>query len=142
MLTYGCIMKRKGQAWSVDLILGLLVFVLILITFYSLISGNRESKIVEFSDKADVLANRLFEEGLVNPDTGEFNEEKFLKLAEEDYDGLKERLGIVGDFCIFVETNQNPPQIKYILNESGVGWTSIGSDDLNISDINCGSRWP
>ena len=133
---------RKAQAWSVDLIMAMLVFVLIIVVFYTLIGGERDSKIVDYSDKADLIAERLFAEGLVNPDTGEFNEDVFLKLAEEDYDGLKDRLGIIGDFCLFIETNENPSRVKFIINESGQGWSSIGSPDLNITDFQCGSKWP
>ncbi|MBC8500137.1 MAG: hypothetical protein ISS25_05000 [Nanoarchaeota archaeon] len=136
--------SKKGQAWSIDLIIGLLVFVLILVIFYTLIGGEKESKVREFTGKADVVAERLFEEGLVDPVTGEFNDEKFLELAEEDYEGLKERLGIVGDFCLFIEgkTFDGRPYIKFILDDTSEGWTSIGSSDLDISDFQCGEKWP
>jgi len=134
--------SKRGQAWSIDLIIGLLVFVLIVVIFYALLAGPKESKIKHLTDKADVTAQKLFEEGLVDPVTNEFDDEEFLRLAEEDYEGLRERLGIVGDFCLFLETNDDPPVLKIVVNGSYVGWTGIGSSLLNVSGFNCSQRWP
>ncbi|MFH1770750.1 MAG: hypothetical protein ABH828_04290, partial [archaeon] len=100
-----------------------------------------ESTVEDYSEKAELVASRLYEEGLVDPDTGYFNDEKFLELASEDYGALKERLGIVGEFCLFVETNDEPPQIKFISSETGEVWTGIGSSELQIGDFQCGVQW-
>lgn len=133
--------SKKAQAWSIDLIIGLLVFIMIIMIFYTLVGSKDESTIRDYSEKAELVASRLYEEGLVDADTGIFNDEKFLELASEDYDSLKERLGIVGEFCLFVETNDDPPQIKFISSESGEIWTGIGSSELQIGDFQCGVQW-
>ncbi|NQU99034.1 hypothetical protein HQ533_06255 [Candidatus Woesearchaeota archaeon] len=134
--------SKKAQAWSIDLVIGLMVFVLIMVVFYSLIGGEKESTVEDFANKADYVAAKLFGMGLVNEDLGEFNDTVFLELSAEDYQTLKEDLGIAGDFCVFVETNDDPPQVKVIVNELGVGWISLGSPDLNVSGYNCGQEWP
>jgi len=95
----------------------------------------------DYSNKADIIAGKLYEEGLVNTETGEFNDERFLEMANEDYEGLKDRLGIIGDFCLFIETNDNPPSIKFIASEDGEIWTGIGSADLSIGNFSCGTAW-
>ncbi|MBU0472193.1 MAG: hypothetical protein KKF65_06195, partial [Nanoarchaeota archaeon] len=125
--------SRKAQAWSVDLVIGLLVFMLIMVIFYSLIGGEKESKVKDYSSKADYIAEKLYDKGLVDSKTGEFDENVFIELGDEDYQALKEELGIAGDFCVFIESNDNPPVIKVIVNEDNDGLTSLGSPDFNVS---------
>ncbi|MFH1770310.1 MAG: hypothetical protein ABH828_02015, partial [archaeon] len=78
-------LSKRGQAWSIDIIIGLLVFMMIIIIFYTLVASRDESTVEDYSEKAELVASRLYEEGLVDPDTGYFNDEKFLELASEDY---------------------------------------------------------
>ena len=133
--------SKRGQAWSIDIIIGLLVFIMVIVIFYTLVASKDESTIEDYSEKAEIVASRLYEEGLVDADTGYFDDQKFLELANEDYDSLKERLGIVGEFCLFIETNDVPPQVKFISSGNGTIWTGIGSPELQIGDFQCGVEW-
>lgn len=139
---FGLSTGRKGQAWSIDLIIGLLVFVLIIVIFYSLIGGEKESKARELTNKGDVVAERIFEEGLIDPVSNEFHEDIFFNLAAEDYEALRERLGVAGDFCLFLETNEYNSTVKFVVDEFGVVWTGIGSSEIEFADGSpCGSQW-
>ncbi|MAG39186.1 hypothetical protein CMO90_03805 [Candidatus Woesearchaeota archaeon] len=128
-------MNKKGQVWSIDLIVGLLIFVLVIVIFYSLLGENKESKIVSYTKSADITTERLFDEGLVDENTGEFNETIFSELSEMNYDELKESLGISGDFCLFIETTDDPPKLLMINNLTG-----LGSSDFTISGYPCGEE--
>jgi hypothetical protein len=113
---------------------------LIIVVFYTLLSGDSDSKAKSYADKGEVVAEKLIQEGIVDPETGDFNSERFIELANEDYEGLKERLGIVGDFCLFVESTDQNPSLRIITNKTGDGWTGIGSGKLNISGYQCGQH--
>ncbi len=124
----------KAQVWSIDLVIGLLVFALVGVILYSLIAGsNDESKISKYSEKAEALTNNLYRAGLVDPNSGEFNDAIYLELSQEDYEVLKTKLGVKGDFCLFVETTDTPPKLLVIHNKTG-----IGSSDFSIGGVKCG----
>ncbi|MFC2136526.1 hypothetical protein ACFLTH_18075 [Bacteroidota bacterium] len=141
--------SKHGQVWSVDLIIGILVFVMIMTVFFVLLSTEKDSKATEFSDKADLVADKFYEREIVDS-SGEFNREKFLEIADQySYEELKEELGIVGEFCLYLELEVADPSSPTgkrwatipITNSSGEGWLGIGSNDLNVSGYSCGTRW-
>lgn len=123
----------KGQAWSIDLIIAVLIFGLIMVIFYTLITADSEPKIEQLNSKASALAEKIFNMGLVDQVTGELNDTVFVILSDKDYEELRGELGVVGDFCLFIETNDLPAQIMFIQNRS-----SIGSEDFNLSGYKCG----
>ncbi|MBU1202229.1 MAG: hypothetical protein KJ583_00095 [Nanoarchaeota archaeon] len=127
--------NSKGQVWSIDLVIGLLVFALVLVIFYSLLTGERDSKISSYTNKAETVTQRMYEKGLVNPLSSEINEVVYTTLSEEEYENLKQELGIKGDFCLFIETTDNPPKLLIINNRTG-----IGSPRLSVGGFNCGAN--
>ena len=127
--------NSKGQVWSIDLVMGLLVFALIIVIFYSLLAGDSESKIDSYTTGADVLTQKMYDKGLVNSLTGEINEDKYINFSEQSYQDLKEELGVSGEFCLFVETNDNPPRLLIINNMTG-----IGSGDFYVGGFACGTN--
>lgn len=127
--------SRRGQIWSTDLIIGLLIFALIIVIFYFLLSSGDKEKIHTYSNEADVVAGRFIELGLVNPDTGEFNEELYVELTNMNYEEVREKLGVSGEFCLFIESTDTTPELIIINNQTG-----LGNSDFMISNLSCGTR--
>ncbi|MBU0665735.1 MAG: hypothetical protein ABIC91_02135 [Nanoarchaeota archaeon] len=124
--------NSRAQAWSMDLVMAVVVFMLLIAIFYSVLSRDKESKAEDFSEKSDLVAERLFEDtniGLIN--NGELDGATFLQLAQEDYEELKAQYGITGEFCIFLEDAQGNLIIVHNV-------TGIGNSEFEISDLPCG----
>jgi hypothetical protein len=126
--------NKKAQTWSVDLVLGVVIFLLVIVVIYSLIA-SRPARDNQLRDDADRIYSKLS-----NGSTGSDNVPKVLngnsiskedlaKLYGQNYDELKAELGIKGDFCIIVVTDQN-----------GIINTTNGSSIGNKKDIVIGDK--
>ena len=127
--------NSKGQAWSIDLVIGTLVFATVILVFYSVISGPSDDKVKDYSSEADRIMQKFMDEGLIDPVTGELNDQVYLELSQKDYQALKQEFGVgTGEFCMVIETVDDPPTYFFIHNRSG-----IGSPTLELADnISCG----
>ena len=124
----------KGQMWSVDVIIGIVIFVSIITVFYTTLSGgssevknalrsNAETVVVKFSQDPNL---RIIDENNI------LNNDKLANLSAMGYDELKRQLGIEGDFCIYIEDENGrvvPIGSQY----------SIGKGDVNIGGNPCGT---
>ncbi len=137
---------NRGQVWSIDVLLGVVIFISIILVFYVTI-GSNQSRGVETLE-ADALNLKTGLEQ--NHDLGFLQEdiideaklENFINEAEINYNKTKEKLGIRGEFCIFFE-DENGNLILLQSNKTGIGSTE--SDDSNkvmISGIPCGEAYP
>ena len=127
---------RKAQTWSLDVMIAIFIFIVVVIGFFY---------ILDMSSKPDE-AEKLKDEGetipdiLISSETGEsqsavmekrVDEGKIDELVErsqtkEGYENLKKELGIEGEFYIHFEDDEG--NIIYI-NETTAG---IGSDEVTI----------
>ena len=101
-------MTKKGQAWSMDIIIGVTVFVVAFIVFYILLSRTPVSdKGKELSNEGEVFINTLEAgSGEVNISfirQGEIVDEEFAGFSGKNYETLKTQLGIKNDFVIHFE---------------------------------------
>ena len=126
---------KKAQTWSVDLIIGVVIFLLLIVIIYSLIvsSPQNENKL---RTEADTIYNKL--EAQRNPESSlpTFIKGNTLSLedlallsdeAQYTYEKIKAELGIAGDFCIVLVDRYGG-----IMNVSSER-TAIGSgSDLTI----------
>ena len=129
--------SRKAQIFSTDLIIGLLIFVLIVVIFYFLLASKDQDKVVDYSQGADIVAGRLIEVGLIDPQTGELNQEVYDELSSMTYEEVREKLGVSGEFCLFLESTDSPPKLLILNNRTG-----IGNPDFIISNMSCGTMIP
>jgi hypothetical protein len=128
---------KRAQTWSVDLVLGVVIFLLIIVIIYSLIA-SRETNNSQLRDDADKIYLYLNENdnnrnlpNVVNGST--LSEEELTKLYRMDYNELKQTLGITSDFCIIVVTDNNA-----LVNVSGKSSIGNGEDVLLAPNIYCG----
>jgi|FLOH01.1.fsa_nt_gi hypothetical protein len=130
--------NKRGQTWSVDLVLGTLVFVLIIVTFYSLLSADRSSPVEGLNENANDVMDAFLKIGLIDPSTGELDEEAFMSLSHEDYESLKEMLGVEGDFCLIIERPDGTLLPLTDPENPGIIINSVGSDELSLNTNLCG----
>lgn len=138
---------RRGQAWSVDLVVGVLIFLLVIGLFYSLLSRNVNDDTTQLKVESETIANKLSddtENSLIK--NGEVDSEKLKELKTKtlspgDIEDLKAELGISNDFCVFFEDNEG--NIVPIVVDDGSDdqevYYSIGSKDINVSGCECGT---
>lgn len=127
----------KGQVWSMDSIIAVVVFMSAISAFLLLISGDFQD--TSFSDlKSDsrkipqmLLSSGTSELSIIEDD--QVNVEKANELQKMDYENLKSLMGTKGDFCIYFEDKHgNVVNLSDIANSNeGVG---IGSSEVNLSE--------
>jgi len=130
--------KKKGQAWSLDLIIGVVLFLLILVVVYSLLS-SKPTQNNELRSDADKIFTKM--DAINNPSQNlpkviqgnSLSEVELAKLYGLSYDELKAGMGVTGEFCIVVVDDFD--SIIEINNSYSVG----SGEDLSIGDgIYCG----
>lgn len=137
--------RGQGQSWSLDMILAVVVFILIIAVFYSLLSSNKGTTKTDTLQKESntILSALDSSTGLNNSyaviNKGNIDPQKLQELYSSDYGALKQQLGLRGDFCIYV-VDQNGNIITVIAN--GTELAGFGNGNLSINDIPCGTRVP
>jgi len=124
----------KSQAFSMDIMIAVIIFMGTIFIFYSIISGGEESKIDELEgDASIVMENIATEDSAVRITEGiAIDEEKLEELLGMDYSEIKKKLRVENDFCIFLEDGEG--NIIYL----EAGQPGIGSDKIKVSDVPCG----
>lgn len=135
------VQRSKGQSWSIDLIIGVIIFMLVVAIFYALLSSSDEEESIDgLRNDADAViaisegtdARSL---GLIDQN-GVIDNAKLDELCDLPYDEVKNRLGIESDFCIFIEDEDGNIIPCGTSNKIGIG----NGQDVMISDTHpCGS---
>ena len=126
---------KTAQAFSMDIMIALVVFIGTIFIIYSVIGGNKDTKISELQDDAsNVLKNIASENSSVGIVDGiNVNITKLEELLGKDYSEIKKQIRVQNEFCIFLEDENG--NIIYITTDPD--HTGVGSDKINISDIPC-----
>ena len=97
-------LKSKAQSWSIDIIIGVLVFIGAFFVVYALLNSNPETKASNLKNEASLIVKKMTSEGFLKiVDGNEVNESKLNELKNLTYDELKRILAIEGEFCIYFE---------------------------------------
>ena len=132
--------NKKAQTWSIDLIMGVVLFLLLIVIIYALLRAEvpRETQL---RTSADQVYGKLDN----NPTSGvpqivrgnSLSEDQLKILYAMDYEELKAKLGITGEVCILIVDD-----FGGIVEITGVSRSSysIGEGtELEIADgIYCG----
>lgn len=126
----------KAQSWSVDIALGVIVFMAAFFIFYSLLSANPNAKASNLKDDASTVIRQVAAEDapLRIVDHNEINESRLNELKNLSYDELKRRLRIENDFCIYFEDDKG---YIVIINNS---YRGIGAPNINLSGTPCSQK--
>lgn len=120
-------MRLKGQVWSMDAILAVVLVVMAVIGLIvfssSQVSTRRTATLVE---ESAVLSDTLGAPGDIGVIADTLDEQRVAQLARMDYLQIKQELGLASDFCIhFTDTAGN-------LKDVG-GVRFLGSPSINVS---------
>ena len=125
---------KKSQAWSIDIMLAIVIFITTIVLFFVFLNPAQESSVDELQNEASIVLKELETD---DPDLGIIdgtivNETKLQELLGKDYQDIKKKLRIKNDFCIYFEDKNG--NIIYI----DATHTGVGSDTITVSDIPCG----
>ena len=127
-------MRRRGQSWSVDVVLAIVVFGFISIAFtsFALLQKPDVEKLQQNAQRV-VLELETPVGGcgaILENDT--INNESLSCLYGLDYDQFKAINNLRSDFCVYIEDEHGQ-----IIQLNGLnGW---GSNDLQLSGAQCGT---
>ena len=139
----GCaqMVKSKGQAWSIDVVIGVLIFLIVIGLFYVLLIGNFKKDTTELQIASETIATKIVAPkgtgvGIMN--NNQIEKDTLLNYTN-DYEGLKSALGVSSDFCIFLEDEEGN-----VINISNSTHTvvGVGSSEINVSGSPCGIAVP
>lgn len=127
--------KRNGQVWSIDVIMGVTIFLVVIgIVYYNIQSSERDERPARLAENAETVLTQLEQDSTVQVIVGqnELNRSKLEDLTMMNYDQLKQRFGIQGDFCLYLKNERG--KVVPIDNQMG-----IGNPAINVSGVPCNS---
>jgi hypothetical protein len=133
-------MVRKGQTYSMDLIIGAVIFILLVVVFLALLLVNR-SQDTDLRSQIDSIFNGFDTQSTSSGAIKIFNgnnidRDKLIELFESDYATVKRELGIRDDFCI-IFTDSTGGLIGF--DVGGETRYSFGHPGIKITpELNCG----
>lgn len=127
---------KKAQSWSIDIALGVIIFIGAFFIFYALLNSNPNTKANDLREEASIVIKQVTSEGsLIRVvDGNEINISKLNELKNLSYDELKKRLRIEGDFCIYLEDDKGN---LVLINNS---YRGIGAQSINLSGTPCSQK--
>ncbi len=129
-------LKFKAQTWSIDIILGVIIFLGAFLVFYAMIDTESTSKEKGLKEDAATVIKQIASEGAPLSIIGDdkINETKLNLLKNISYDELKRQFRIEGDFCIYFEDDHG---YIVLINKS---YRGIGSANINLSGAPCSQK--
>jgi hypothetical protein len=121
---------KHSQAWSMDIMIALVIFIGTIFVFYSILSGNQGDKTEELEKDASTVAKNIN----ITKNISQVDE-----LLQEDYDELKKKLRVKNEFCIFLEDEEgnivpiNPKDADQL--GIGSGEIMLGSENVPCTEI-------
>ena len=127
---------KKSQSWSIDVVLGVIIFMAAFLIFYALLNANPNAKVSNLKDEASIIIKQLVS-GNTPPrivDGNEINVSRVSDLKNLDYEELKRRLRVGSDFCIYIEDDKgNIVLINY-------SYKGVGAPNINLGDTPCSQK--
>jgi hypothetical protein len=134
---------ERGQIWSVDVLLAVIIFVSVILIFYVAMTSNQKPNIQDLEAEAEnikVEIEQNHEIGFITND--EVDMSKFLAFRDNvtvDYNAMKQKMGVKGDFCLFYE---DEGYVVIIPTSDGNKTVGIGSSNISIGGQPCGLPIP
>ena len=99
--------NKKAQAWSIDIVIGVIIFLVVIVAVYTLVATSPLGNL-ELRRDADLINAKLDRTRTTDPDIPSLFsgniilEDNINALLAENYEELRQKLGIKGDFCIVI----------------------------------------
>lgn len=142
-------LKKRGQTWSFDLIIAVILFIVVVAVFYTfLVSKNSESNAEQQQDFAKSVSTQLVCDAAESSpycfiSKGVVDEDKAKMLHSLSYEEIRSDLGISGDFCVYmvVVDDDGNERIVPFEDNSGDSFVGVGSSDFKLTeDYACGKQ--
>lgn len=132
----------KGQSWSMDLVIAVVIFGFIAIIFYSIIIIQQKPSVDNLQEYAQTIGTKLESNipgcgPIINGQS--VTPAQLSCLYDLNYTQLKQVFGIPADFCIYVEDTKGR---LYIVNTTSGLMTGFGNPELVVSNTPCGQAIP
>lgn len=129
-------LRRKSQAWSVDVILAVVIFMGAFFLYYAIANSSSSSDVTALKADASSVIKQVSNEGdpLSIVSKQEINITKVSELKDMNYDELKSQFRVEGNFCIYIEDEQGN---LVMINNS---YRGVGSPNINISGVPCSQK--
>ncbi|MCF7799072.1 hypothetical protein K9M74_04150 [Candidatus Woesearchaeota archaeon] len=133
MMNFGA--RRKGQTWSFDLLIAVVIFIVVIGIFYAFLADKQNPTDAEsLQEEAKAISHLLNCD--ISPSNfcilknGEIDQARLRALAEKTPAQLDE-LGLMGSYCIYLEdANGNLVPVPI----TGGNKAGIGTDDFMLND--------
>ena len=127
---------KKAQSWSIDISLGVVIFIAAFFIFYAILNANPNTNASKLKEEASIIIKQLISGG--SPprvvDDNELNVSKINEIKNLSYDELKRRLRVDSDFCIYFEDEKG---YLVLINNSYKG---VGAPNINLSGAPCSQK--
>ena len=118
-----------------DILVGLVIFLVAVFVFYALVSSSTPHKKEKLEEDASILSRLTTSDnslmGLIS--NNELNESRFISLKNQSYSQLKSQIKLDSDFCIFLEDEMGR------VIEVNFTYKGLGSGKINITGTPCNS---
>lgn len=132
---------RKGQVWSIDVLLAVVIFVSVILIFYVTMVPKQKPQMKDLEAESEGLKLELeknYDIGfLVNDQVNDTRFRAFVHNATTNYTDLKKKLGVKGEFCLFFEDSEG--NIVPIDNTTA-SLVGVGNSSIIIAGDNCGTQ--
>ena len=123
---------KNGQTWSIDLIIGVIIFMLIIAVFYAFLTAKSEGGLESLKEDALVVNSKVNSDDSLAAinivKEGSIDEAKYQDLCKQDYETIKSMLGVENGFCIYLEEGENSDRrIVPCTNADGQEQMGIGN---------------
>lgn len=128
-------MVNKGQAWSLDIALAVIIFMSTFFLLYAMTSQT------ENPEKLQIEAERISKEitseqsNLSLVKEGVVDETKILELINSNYNETKQNIRAGYEFCIYFEDEEGNLILLNVSETQNI--SGIGSEKINVSGIPC-----
>lgn len=127
---------RKAQAWSIDLIIAVVIFILVMTIFYTLLVREPKTDVRALQKEGQIITEKL-------QNTQGAGDCAFLKGKDIDVTKMRNCFAMKTPEEFARENNLENKFCVYLIDQNGrivsvdnkTGW---GYSDLNISNVSCG----
>jgi hypothetical protein len=129
---------RKGQVWSIDILLAVVIFVSVILIFYVTMVPRQKPQMKDLEAESGALKLELEKNNefgfLIDDEVNDAKLQAFIDNATANYSALKKKLGVKGEFCLFYEDSEG--NVVPIGSGDLVG---VGNPSIIVAGDNCSS---
>lgn len=129
----------KGQVWSIDILLAVVIFVSVILIFYVTMVPRQKPQMKDLEAESGALKLELEKNNefgfLIDDEVDYAKLQAFIDNATANYSALKKKMGVKGEFCLFYEDSEG--NVVPIGSNNLVG---VGNSSIIVAGDNCSSQ--